>query len=330
VVRVSDGRVTAGHAISTDAYAAFFRGRIHELEGAPRLAIRDYEAAIAADPMAGEAWSRLGALHCTQAPEAAEHAFEQAESIDSHSVAYLHARSLCATAQSRTELAQATAERALESAPDNPEISRLVISTNLDLGRKQRASALAWAHTSQYPTDSEGWLLLLACLPAERRTHLEAEAATRTLDRGSLPPLTHSAAGAALSRRPRSEQDLVDALYDRDHDRAARAARELQLTTLRLARRAMQAGAFEFAYTEFRRGLEIDPSHAEAWVLSLVLADLLDRSEDFDHLLAAPPSNLRTDAPETAAAWSALLQRRLGVAQATSTVDAKATEIGSK
>ncbi|MGC4066601.1 MAG: hypothetical protein QM784_18595 [Polyangiaceae bacterium] len=157
VVRISDGRVESGRTISADAYAAFLRGRLHELEGDTRLAIRDYEATIEADPKAGEAWSRLGALHCTTAPEAAERAFERAESIDPRSVAFLRARSLCASERRQFELGRSAAERALEVAPADPGISRLAISANLTSGHTQRALELAWAHTSAYPSDSAGW-----------------------------------------------------------------------------------------------------------------------------------------------------------------------------
>jgi tetratricopeptide (TPR) repeat protein len=313
VVRISDGRAVAGHAIAAEAYAAFFRGRLHELEGNARKAIRDYEAAIDADPQAGEAWTRLGALQCTEAPEAAERAFERAEAIDARSIAFLRARSVCASARHQYDVGRSTAERALEMAPEDPEVSRLAISANLASGNTQRALALAWAHTTMYPTDTAGWNLLVAASPAQRRAELEAEARTRSRHDGT--ERNENSPSGAAPQRPNhflSEQELVNGLHAGDRDRVGKAARALAMTTLPLARRELQMGAYELAYGEARRAHAIDPSRADAWTLALVLADLLDRQEDFEALLSNAPTDLMPLEPELRAAWTALLQRRLG------------------
>jgi tetratricopeptide (TPR) repeat protein len=274
------------------------KGRLLEHDGNVQAASREYIAALKADPKAVELHVRLGAMQCKDTGEDSERAFERAEAIAPNNVSLWQERANCALKTGRFELARQFAARALHLNPNAPRSCHLLIVAEIRANRLDEALTLAWSCVSQHPRDSYGWQLLSSLYSGSFREVLLAEAANQTHqwddpnhppNPSNTDPMGHpptSKSGKANWDIARANLSLGSTLYRGNALEASKAARILRLNALQLAIRAYELGALEIAYVEANRAFHVAPDNADAWALTFVLSEMLDKSETLSELFA--------------------------------------------
>jgi tetratricopeptide (TPR) repeat protein len=295
VTRISDGSTKQERAVSTQAYAAYARARLLERQGDTRAAAASYREVLRLDSAADEAWVRIGALSCERDPAAAGRAFLEAEQLNAESAVLFRAKAQCSLLQRDFAAARTAAAAALRFAPNDPELSQLVIAVQLASGNLEQAARYAWSHVAIFPQDTKGWLLLAASVagPEGLRAQLHRRAADRISSRypyATFSPPSQPTARRSLDRSVKSRLDLEHALRTGDDRAVQRAARELGLGTLDLVTRAFELGALEFAHAQATLAGMVQPQDAGIWQQRLMLADLLQDEEQFDQLLKSVPA----------------------------------------
>jgi tetratricopeptide (TPR) repeat protein len=264
-----------------------------------------YEATLSYDSKASDALIRLGAIRCQSNREASHLAFEQAESIARNAVTLWQERALCALKTGPVELAVQSAKRALSVAPDDPQNSYLLIVAHERAKQHDSARKLAWYVVSRFPRDSYGWELLGSLYSGQYRAAIVAEATVRTLNvdgANRLPTATRRPTILApilpedskpSTLRIQAHTALIAALYSGNDQAVSRAARQLRLTSLKLSIRAFELGAYDVAYLEAARAARIAPDNSDARALTLLLSELLGKTEMLTELLqqAIPSGN---------------------------------------
>lgn len=345
ITRISDGSTRLERPIAPEAYAAFGRARLLELQGDTRDAIAAYLEVLAYDPEAAEAYVRVGTLSCDTDPAGAVRAFDAAERRNPDSAELHRAKARCALIHRRSQEAARAAARALRLAPDR-ESSLLLIEAHRATGQAHGAERIAWAHVAMFPDDSRGWMTLADLV--DPRSPIAAQlihratrrvptgityiprASERASERASAPGhrpaevvrdgrVTRSTTALAtpLDVKPAAKLDLDMAFAKGDVRAIHRAARVLGLNTLELVQRAMAAGALEFARAQATIAGQVNPDDFEIWQLRLRLADLLGDDTEFDALLDRPP------APPSRPASQTDLSVLYGVIEDRTGVDAK-------
>ena len=119
VERAYDGHVVDGHAIESEAYAAFLSGAIAEAAGSGREALLWYERAAQLDADGPEIWTRVGAVRCSLRPSdaQADAAFARALALDAGYAGVWVAKARCATARSDPRATLDAARRAADLDP---------------------------------------------------------------------------------------------------------------------------------------------------------------------------------------------------------------------
>lgn len=314
ITRISDGSTRLERPIAAEAYAAFGRARLLELQGDTGGAIAAYSEVLDHDSDAAEAYVHVGALSCGTDPAGAVRAFAAAERR-SPDLAELHrAKARCALFQGQSQKAELAAARALQLAPDR-ESSLLLVEAHRAAGHARQAERCAWAHVAMFPGDSRGWMTLadlvgprspLAVQLIHRATRRiptglayiprvsEVASAPEPRQAGAGPEVRATRAAAPLDQpldiRPAAKLDLDLAFASGDVRAIHRAARVLGLNALELVQRAMAAGAFEFARDQASIAGRVSPDDVEIWQIRLRLADRLADDVEFDALLDQPPT----------------------------------------
>jgi tetratricopeptide (TPR) repeat protein len=145
VTRIASGRDASGGWIPPEAYAAYLEGTIAETQGDAAAAARAYERTITEDPEAAEAWARLGAARCLQAPTQADRAFARARSLAVDLEDAWLAKAECELKRGNAARAVESAERALALGPSDPEASRALSSALEAAGQPERARRIRHA-----------------------------------------------------------------------------------------------------------------------------------------------------------------------------------------
>lgn len=298
VTRIYDGTAVQDRPIGSKAYAWYLKGRLLEQDGQLQAAEIAYTTTLTHDAKAFDAYIRLGAIRCQNQRKAADLAFERAESLAPNSVSLWQERASCALKTGKTGPAVLLATRALNLGPDDPKSSYLLIVAKVRNNELTVAKTLAWAHVSQHPRDAVAWELLSLLYTGQYQSALLAVAATRThhteesrsvgmrIGADGLPTHASSSRRERTDTLARANESLISALYYGDGNAVARAARALRLSTVRLSVRAYQLGAYEFAYEEALRASRIAPDNADAWALTLVLSELLGKTDTLLEVLA--------------------------------------------
>jgi tetratricopeptide (TPR) repeat protein len=316
------------------------RGRLLEHDGNVQAATLEYVAALKADPKAAEVHVRLGAMHCEDPGHVSERAFDRAESIDPNNVSLWQERANCALKTGRFELARQFAARALHLNPNAARSCHLLIVANIQdrplkkssldssipleipANRREEALTYAWSCVSQHPKDSYGWHLLSMLYSGSVRESLLAEAAkqTRQLDVASHLPTPSNEnqifyESTGESKKPnwdiaRANLSLKSALNRGNSIEASKAARILRLNTMQFAIRAYELGAFEIAYAEANRAFRVAPDNADAWTLTFVLSEILNKSETLTELFTTGVPTTKPREPVVIEALETLAKRQ--------------------
>jgi hypothetical protein len=324
VTRVQNGTAVSGRAIAPKAYAAYLRGRLLEHDGQTQAAEAEYLTTLAYDSKASDAYVRLGVIRCGKNSRTSDQAFAKAEALAPNDVMLWQERAHCALKTGKLTVALETGRRALELAPDDPQNSYLLALALNRSNQTARARDLAWAMVSAFPRDRRGWELLdsFYSAPAQYRQALLTEAFIRTRQTSSTSRYRLAAglsaeyahkANAQSSRAneiAQASSRLVSALYVGDEKAASIAARELRLTSLKLALQAYELGAYEIAYNEALRATRVAPDNANAWALALVLSDVLDKSDTLTELLERKPSLPTVFEPRVEGALKQMAERQ--------------------
>ncbi len=208
VVRVYDGRVTAGSYVSPEGYASFLRGALAEEDG-------DFTSALAAfaesdsDP---EVLSRVGALQCRLAPKdaVADRTFARAFSIDPNYASSLRAKAVCELGRGHDREASSLAERAAVQDPQSASVAAVVVrAAASSVGPAARARAIT--RTEAHADRAEAWDALLAW----GRGHRDAELIARAFE---------GLVRAAPARSFESERGALALLEASEHALAQRVA----------------------------------------------------------------------------------------------------------
>ena len=293
-------RVRAGHSyeersIDARAYAAYARGRLYEAQGDLSRAAAQYRAVVALDPEAGEAWVRLGAVHCIENPKPADHAWDKAARLDPESPKLWAEKARCELRHNHSRAALQFAQLAMRFDPTSVDAVSLVATAAGKLNRSRDGLAWLYGAAAMNPTNAYLWRLILATnnLPiAERRYAAAQLAKLRPPDSIAILPAYSSVVGsnqttqAAWARK--LEQDLEDGFSADDVVKARRIATMLGLNPEQLARRAVLAGAYDTALQEADLILEVASDNAIAWIVGLLAADRMrDESRLDERLFAA-------------------------------------------
>lgn len=329
ITRISDGSTRLERPISAEAYAAFGRARLLELQGDTRAAVEAYLEVIDHDPEAAEAYVRIGALRCPTDSGAAARAFSEAERRSPGSAELQRAMARCALLHHRPRDATAAAAKALQLAPDR-ESSLLLIEAHRAADQADEAKRHAWAHVVMFPDHHRGWTTLAELVGPS--SPLGAQLMHRAAEHlptgfGYVEPTSETRV-SRFDTRPAATLDLEVAFASGDARSIHRAARVLGLSTIELIERAMAAGAFEFARGQATIAGQISPDDVMLWQVRLRLADLLGDDAEFEALLNRAPT-VTTSQPDLGLLFR-VIQNRTGFPPITSSaVPAKADPSGA-
>ena len=327
VERAYDGDVVSGREVDARAYAAFLRATIAEANGNVAAALSGYAEAIRLDPAAAEAWSRIGALRCRNAPRdpLAEASFSRALQLDPNNAGAWSARAACAKARGDVDGARAAARRASELDPraDGANVilagspaSREAVSARIALlaltatAREKPVAweaLAAWAHTSG---DVALWahaMKEIARVAPEKRG--DVVLAGEELAGLGRTEEARAVAAAAVSASPGDAHVLVtghplaarlaldESMEAADPDAPSRRATQVRLSLDEAAGRALLEGRVSTA-----RALAAALSHADPGAVGAML--VLAGSGDGDLMGAAHRAN-RAGGTSSAAAFVA-------------------------
>lgn len=319
VTRISDGTARRERAIAPQAYSAFARGRLQELEGNRQAALDSYREVLRHDTAADEAWTRIGVLNCELDKVEAARAFARAERLNATSSSLYSAKARCALRQGNYAAAASAALSALQLAPNDEQVSLLLVQVLRARGNLKEALRYAWAHVAVFPNDRAGWLALAEM--ADKRPGVQAQvelmARGRARDGAAnnvvvIPRRSpHGSTVAGSDRRARVE--LEQALAKDDRRAIQRAARDLRFGTLELLRFALEVGALDLAMAQANLAGQLEPDDVMLWQLQLVLADWLGNEVQFRRLLEQPPATPTTTNQPTFQLLQGVIQRRTGL-----------------
>ena len=300
VVRVYDGRIVEGRYVQPEAYAAFLRGVLAEESGDLKAAVAAYAVAVDEDEDDPEIMGRIGAARCKLDPKdaLADRAFDVALKRDPASASALAAKSRCALARGRTDVAIELARRASAQDPSNVALEALVVRTEAgrtDSSARERAVALTLAHGE----DAVAWDALIVWSRAHHDVQLVArglegliraaparsveveQGAAALLEGGELALAQHLA--GALADAPRElgvvgPRDPIVARLAVDEalvrgDRAVAAARATRghVALAEVAARAMLLGKRELAASIAASVSDADPGASGAVMVKAAL-----------------------------------------------------------
>jgi predicted Zn-dependent protease len=315
VARMVDGHPIDDRFIDVVTYSLYARGAYHEQRREWDAAQQAYRAASERDPDSPAIWTRLGAVQCTSGRGGEERAFSLAERADARFAPLWLERARCALSRGDPAAAIRAAETSLRYEPTAEETS-LVLARALDrAGRTDEALRWLLGVTVARPGALEAWRTLLG-IARQRGRHAERLRAEQALARFGKRSLPGKRSSLAI---PTDRADA--ALSAGDLEAARRLAIELEIGPDELAVRAAALGQPELAAAQSEHVLSADPSNGNAWIASLVAADLLADKERFRQALAAlerdalPPGSLaarlmadliaRRVGPDAARAWLA-------------------------
>jgi tetratricopeptide (TPR) repeat protein len=278
-----------------------------------------YREVLQLDSASDEAWIRIGILACKKDSSTAEHAFKQAARLRPESAALFRAEAHCSLLHRDFDRAQAAAGAALRLAPTDPELSQLLIQVHLTRGQREEALRLAWSHAAVFPDDTNGWLTLATLVkdPPSLQTQLQRRATQRAPEGRryavASPGADSSRLPAVVDMSSKWRLELEHALITGHARNAQHAARELQIGTLELARKARELGAFEFARNQVDLAGAILPDDSRIWQDRLELADLLGDEAGFEQLLRQPPRTHQVTSPREWSTLAEIVRKRTGV-----------------
>lgn len=301
VVRVYDGRIVEGRYVQPEAYAAFLRGVLAEESGDLKAAVAAYAVAVDEDEDDPEIMGRIGEARCKLDPKdaLADRAFDVALKRDPASASALAAKSRCALARGRTDIALELARRGSAQDPGNVALEALVVRA--EAGRtdgfaRERAVALTLAH-GENPVAWDALIVwsrahhdaqlvarglegLLRAAPA-RSVEVE-QGASALLEGGELALAQHLA--AALTDAPRElgvvgpRDPLVarlavdEALFRGDRAVAVARATRGHIALAEVAARAMLLDKRELAASIAAFVTDADPGASGAVMVKAALA----------------------------------------------------------
>lgn len=306
VTRLADHREFEGRAISSEAYGDYARGALLEAAGDDRGALAAYQAALSEDPSAPEIHARLGAVRCRNSRSAkdalgaaATRSLQRALELDPESSTAWTETSNCEARRGRVREAYEAAKRAAEFDP------LAIASTVLVSARAEAAGDLEQARVwldelvVRAPKSREAWTALarFAVRHADLGRQLRARAALARLgiETGGPPELELNAALA------------------RGELRSARAAAQrARLSPGELAARLAESGMTGAASEQAALVLGADPDDADAWITSLLTADLRRDQAELERTLLKVPSDPSGLSPAAARLLGQLLDRLVG------------------
>lgn len=312
VVRVVDGRPVAGRFIDERAYALYAYGAEAEAHGDGARAVKAYAMAAEVDPASPEIWTRIGAVRCKIAPDAAPQAFERAEMIDA-SYAPLHReRARCLLTRGRAEEAVAAAERAVLEDPDDASASALHAAALGAAGRADEAILVLRGVVARRPRATEAWATLVLMAKIKGDAALGREAAARV---SALAP-ARAAEMRALSPQLGPLPALDAALRADDLKAAHRLAGQARQGYADLAARAAALGRAATARAQAELVLGADPADATARVALATAADLAGDPAALAAALREMPPRSAPLTPLSRLLFAELLARRVDNAAA--------------
>lgn len=311
VMRVNDGRAYCGREIEPEAYSAYARGQLAELQGNREQATREYERVLEFDDQAAEAWVRLAALECRRDPKAAQHGWDKAEerAEDSHLLWFERAR--CALDSGNLQGADVFARRALLLGPADTQTTLLAARIAGRLGDAERETTLLFGALAVQPGNVALWKALAtsSTVPENFRKYaVQRVLQIHPLDETWVPPAflqtTRQDPMRKLTIQHLREQ-LPLALARRDARLALRTASLLGVPPDQLALAALDAGFYSLASDQARVLLGLDADDGSAWSIAVLAADLSRSEARLHELLAHPP---RQPLPLDGTLSTALLQ----------------------
>jgi tetratricopeptide (TPR) repeat protein len=312
VVRMVDGQPVAGRFIEERAYALYAYAAEAEAHGDHARAAKGYAMAAEVDAESPEIWTRLGAVRCKIAPDAAPQAFERAEMIDA-SYAPLHReRARCLLARGHTEEAIAEAERAVAEDPDDVEASEVRAMALAQAGRIDEGILVMRGVVARRPRATGAWLVLAALSKVKGDEAMARQAAARV---AALDPLELP---WAQKRFPEfGPLPVLDAALRADDLTAARRlAGKAKQGYADLAARAAALGRAATARAQAELVLGADPADATARVALATAADLAGDPAALAAALRDLPSRSVPLTPLARLLLGELLARRVGDAAA--------------
>ncbi len=304
VARRVEGVTVVTRRVDERAIAAYARARRADVRGERAAALAEYARVLELDPDSSEAWTRVGALRCTDDPEGARSAFARAEALRPGAASLLRARADCALARGDVAGALGDARGAVEAEPDAVEGTLIYARALEQRGDPRGAGRWLEALVLREPAARAAWVALAALA-----TRQGDEALARRADEGSERT---GAAPAPDVRRDRARAELDRALLAQELEAARAAAVRAGVREGMLALRAAALGRPELAADAGALALAADPSDADAWVASVVAASLLGDRGALEALSATVPADVSGIAPLGVALLAELLAREVG------------------
>lgn len=280
VIRVRDGYAHSEHAIPGQAYAAYARGRLSESKGDRAAAVGFYSEVLRLDPDSTEAYVRLGALACDRDPRLAAEYWDKAQALDQDFWQLWLEQARCALGRGDVPQADRFARRALELAPQQPEVTLLCSALAEQQNEPARQTQLLFGLLARQPSYIPGWMALATAVqqPEAYREYARRRLLQlRPIDEHWVPPRN-------ITRSPRNplqqlqEQQLRRefelALARRDRSRAEQLATQLGYTPDQVAWDAFKWGNFRWAQAAAEQLLRLDSSDIRAWLLATLCADI--------------------------------------------------------
>lgn len=261
--RVFAGRSEVGPYIEPEAYAAFAEGVYLEGHGEPERALRAFQRAQSIDPESPGVAARVGALLCRTDLAAALDALETSGFARDYAPAW-SARARCLHQHGKSGDALDAARQAVRLDPHDPAANLLIARLLREGAEPGRASAWLFAWLLSDPGASAFWRAI------SEEAALSGDAA--------LSELAHG-------RRPAAARE----------ETAAGPAEPDPEPPLELALRAARRGRPALALEQAERSLAANPLDADALVVALYAAALLEDEAVLTRLLrgaraVAPPS----------------------------------------
>lgn len=197
-VRIIDGEVVKGRAISSEAYADYLRGAYLESLGRDEAALAAYEAALDQDDDSAEIQTRIAEIHCRQGSNEADNEFSNAVSSDDTYEPAWRAWALCALSRNQTAQAVHFAQLGQQAAPNEFQATRTLANALLADGQALEARQQLAGFLARYPNHIGAWQEMAALAASQ------ADASWTHAARRALAQLPNERAAWVPSRASRS------------------------------------------------------------------------------------------------------------------------------